>query len=205
MKKIIPILLALLLLAGCGAAPAADIASPTETEAPLITEAPEEIAQPEASGEVPKITESTPAPETAEEAETVTLDGISEYLRLTLPEGWSCEAEKESESRRALLLTAEDGFTVEAIWWESFGMCGTGVEFTELELPDGQRATLATETSGGRVWWTLILPHTAECFTLQLGATQEELDAHQAELDALIGSIERGALAEIPPQPLADK
>ena len=203
MKKIIPILLALLLLAGCGAAPAAGSVPPAETAAPETEASPSEA--PEASGEVPKITESTPAPETAEEAETVTLDGVSEYLRLTLPDGWSCEAEKESESRRALLLTAEDGFMVEAIWWESFGMCGTGVEFTELELPDGQTATLATETSGGRVWGTLILPHTAECFTLQLGAPQEVIDAHQAELDALIGSIERGVLAEIPPQPLVDK
>lgn len=203
MKKTIPILLALLLLAGCGAAPAAGSVPPAETAAPETEASPSE--EPEASGEILKITESTPAPEQAGEAESVTLDGVSEYLRLTLPEGWRCEAEKESEARRALLLTAPDGFTVEAIWWESFGMCGTGVEFTELELPDGQTATLATETSGGMVWWTLILPHTGECFTLQLGAPQEAIDAHQAELDALIGSIERGVLAEIPPQPLADK
>ena len=78
-------------------------------------------------------------------------------------------------------------------------MCGTGVDFREIELPNGMKATLATETSreenGEVVWWTLILPASPDQFTLHISAPQSLIDEHQAELDAMLGSLQIGVLA----------
>ena len=141
--------------------------------------------------------------------ETVTLDGVDSYLRLTLPNGWTWTKGRESAERKSLLLHAptDDNFIIELNWWASFGMCGTGVDFQEIALANGSTATLATEQSDGLVWWTLIPPASPDQFTLQISATQEMIDAHQADIDAMLDSLQIGVLAhpQTVRQPTADK
>ena len=199
MKKIIPVLLALLLLGACARAPQPE-AAPDPTEAPELTAAPAPTAD---SGKTEEEMDDM-------NKETVTLDGRDSYLRLTLPEGWDWTEGETVEDRSSLILTprTNDGFRVELVWWGSFGMCGTGVDFSEYTLPDGRTATLAVDKSGDQVWWTLILPDSPDQFTIQFGAPQSVIDAHQAEIDAMLESLQLGELSHIPPQPttpLVDK
>lgn len=199
MKKIIPVLLALLLLGACARAPQPETA-PDPTEAPELTEAPAPTAD---SGKTEEEMDDM-------NKETVTLDGRDSYLRLTLPEDWDWTEGETVEDRSSLILTprTNDGFRVELVWWASFGMCGTGVDFSEYTLPDGRTATLAVDKSGDQVWWTLILPDSPDQFTIQFGAPQSVIDAHQAEIDAMLESLQLGELSHIPPQPttpLVDK
>lgn len=199
MKKIIPLLLALLLLGACARAPQPETV-PDPTEAPELTAAPAPTAD---SGKTEEEMDDM-------NKETVTLDGRDSYLRLTLPEGWDWTEGETVEDRSSLILTprTNDGFRVELVWWASFGMCGTGVDFSEYTLPDGRTATLAVDKSGDQVWWTLILPDSPDQFTIQFGAPQSVIDAHQAEIDAMLESLQLGALSHIPPQPttpLVDK
>lgn len=199
MKKIIPVLLALLLLGACARAPQPETV-PDPTEAPELTEAPAPTAD---SGKTEEEMDDM-------NKETVTLDGLDSYLRLTLPEGWDWTEGDAHEDRSSLILTprTNDGFRVELVWWASFGMCGTGVDFSEYTLPDGRTATLAVDKSGDQVWWTLILPDSPDQFTIQFGAPQSVIDAHQAEIDAMLESLQLGELSHIPPQPttpLVDK
>ena len=143
--------------------------------------------------ETEKTTETAPVmSETA-----VTLDGLDSYLRLTLPEGWTWTEEEAMKGQRSLCLMApgDDGFQISMVWWESFGMCGTGVDFREIELPNGMKATLATEGPADMVWWTLILPAAPDQFTLQINAPQALIDAHRAEIDAILSGLQIGVLA----------
>ena len=199
MKKIIPVLLALLLLGACARAPQPETA-PDPTEAPELTAAPAPTAD---SGKTEEEMDDM-------NKETVTLDGRDSYLRLTLPEDWDWTEGETVEDRSSLILTprTNDGFRVELVWWGFFGMCGTGVDFSEYTLPDGRTATLAVDKSGDQVWWTLILPDSPDQFTIQFGAPQSVIDAHQAEIDAMLESLQLGELSHIPPQPttpLVDK
>lgn len=199
MKKIIPLLLALLLLGACARAPQPETV-PDPTEAPELTAAPAPTAD---SGKTEEEMDDM-------NKETVTLDGRDSYLRLTLPEGWDWTEGETVEDRSSLILTprTNDGFRVELVWWGFFGMCGTGVDFSEYTLPDGRTATLAVDKSGDQVWWTLILPDSPDQFTIQFGAPQSVIDAHQAEIDAMLESLQLGELSHIPPQPttpLVDK
>ena len=199
MKRIIPLLLALLMLSGCARAPQ-PAAAPDPTKAPELTEAP---APSEAGGTSEKEMDDV-------NHETVTLDGLDSYLRLTLPEGWDWTEGEAFEDRSSLILTprTNDGFHVDLVWWASFGMCGTGVEFSEYPLPDGRTATLAVDRSGDQVWWTLILPDSPDQFTIQFGAPQSVIDAHRGEIDQILESLYFGELSHIPPQPttpLVDK
>ena len=198
MRRIIPVLLALLLLTACGKTPEPSPAPLPELFADEVTTAPKE-AMPPADSE-----SATPAPVPAPAGETVTLDGLISYLRLTLPAGWTCAPGEDTGSSKELLLFAptNDGLQIKLSWWESFGMCGTGVTFEEIELPNGMTATLATEPSAdGFVLWTLILPQSPEQYTLHIYAPQSAIDAHQAEIDAMLASLTIGTLAELPPQP----
>ncbi len=194
MKRIIPLLLALLLLGACARAPQT-ASAPDPTKAPELTASP-----------APSDAESTSEKEMDDmNHETVTLDGRDSYLRLTLPENWSWTEGETVEDRSTLILTptTNDGFRVDLVWWASFGMCGTGVDFSEYTLPDGRTATLAVDKSGDQVWWTLILPDSPDQFTIQFGAPQSVIDAHQAEIDAMLESLQLGSLSHIPPQPTA--
>ena len=204
MKRILPLLLILLLLAACGTAPAEkDPALPPETEpgtaeepVPTPSEGPDEDELPimPADGSFAPV-DAVPATG----GETVTLDGTDSYLRVDLPAGWTWAQAAGAQDGTVYGLWPEDDpdFKVELHWWpDGFGMCGTGVEFREIELADGMHATLATEVNGGYLWWTLILPPSPDQFTLQFGAEREVCEAHQAELDEILDSIRIGVLAE---------
>ena len=200
MKRMLPLLLALLLLTACGTAPAA----PPPTEEPVI-----EDEAPAAPTEAPG-TDDTPAPVEEEEApaapvlsETfVTLDGISSYLRLTLPEGWTWEQAGGTVDGAVYALYPENDpdFKVELrLWSDGFGMCGTGVTFSEYTLPNGQKATLAYEISGGSISWTLIPPEAPDSFTIQFTADMAVYEAHQAELELMLSTLDQGILAGLDP------
>lgn len=204
MKKLIPILLILLLLSACGAPGKAGQPAdtlPPATEEP-VTEAP---AAPEQTEEETEMPIATPIPLGA----IVTLDGLDSYLRLTLPEGWTWVDEGAAYGLHSILLIppTDDGFEIRAVYWDTFGMCGTGVSFEKITLASGTEATLATERTKDMVWWTLILPPNPDQFTLQFNAPQDTLDTHQAEIDAILASLQTGVLAHtttITP-PVADK
>ncbi len=194
MKRTIPLLLALLLLAGCGVQPPApaESADPArDTPAPAATPAtdpiPDETEQPSAAAE-PVLSETE-----------IKLDGTDSYLRLKLPEGWTWTEGEESAERRSVILQAptDDGFRIELAWWNFFGMCGTGVDFREVELPGGRKGTLATESGEDAVWWTLILSESPDWFTMQISAPQALIDAHRAEIDLMTANLQIGALSHL--------
>ena len=206
MKRSLPLLLALvLLLCACGTA-----AEPAQTAAPIPTEA-LPAAHPQAEegldeNELPIMPEqpapATPVPAEKDPAalsdETVTLDGTDSYLRVTLPQGWTWEQAAGVQSATVYGLWPEDDmdFRVELRFWpERFGMCGTGVSFEEYPLPNGRKATLATEQIGEDLCWTLILPESPDSFTIQFVAPQALYESHRAELELLLGSIQQGVLA----------
>ena len=179
MKRLFPLLLTLTLLCACGAPPVA------ENKLPPATEAPPPTAKPA-------------APEGAE----VTLDGLSSYLRVTLPEGWTWEEREATADGRVLVLRPETDadFPVELHWWAStFAMCGTGVSFSDYLLPDGRSATLAVEDGSDCRFWTLILPEAPDSFTVQIVAEPAAFDAHAAELESLLLSLRTGVLAQLTP------
>ena len=207
MKKLLPLLLILLLLlSACGA--------PAEQPDPAPTEAPEsEPGTPEApepttlegmdEDELPIFPAEGSASPGEEDApalgeETVTLDGTDSYLRLTLPEGWTWAQAAGAVEGTVYGLWPEDDpdFKVELHWWpERFAMCGTGVTFQDYTLPNGQKATLAYERIGEDFCWTLILPESPDSFTIQFNAPYALYEAHRAELELLLGSIQQGVLA----------
>ncbi len=189
MKKIIPVLLALLLLSGC----VRSAEPPSAPEQSKETEAIHETAAPEKE-------------ETDMIGEKVTLDGIDSYLRLTLPEGWTVVEDYLQSGQKCLLLVppTNDAFQIRVVCWDTFGMCGTGVTLEEKTLPNGLTVTVATEeSSDGFVWNTVILPPSTEQFTLQFYAQPTVIEDHQAEIDAILDSLHIGELAHIPPQPTA--
>lgn len=208
MKKLIPLLLILsLLLAACGgvtpqaqsepqsgkteAAPASSTPSPLPTEAQ-----PQEFELPVLGSEsLPPVGE-LPALGT----EIVTLDGISSYLRLTLPEGWTWEqaAGTQEGTVYGLYPEKDPAFKVELHYWpQRFGMCGTGVSFEDFSLPDGKTATLATEQMGEELMWTLILPESPDSFTIQFVAPNTLYESHRAELELLLSTLQQGVKAEL--------
>ena len=208
MKKLIPLLLILsLLLAACGsvvppaqsepqaekteAAPASSTPSPSPTEAQ-----PQEFELPVLGSEsLPPVGE-LPALGT----EIVTLDGISSYLRLTLPEGWIWEqaAGTQEGTVYGLYPEKDPAFKVELHYWpQRFGMCGTGVSFEDFSLPDGKTATLATEQMGEELMWTLILPESPDSFTIQFVAPNTLYESHRAELELLLSTLQQGVKAEL--------
>ena len=208
MKKLIPLLLILsLLLAACGsvvppaqsepqaekteAAPASSTPSPSPTEAQ-----PQEFELPVLGSEsLPPVGE-LPTLGT----EIVTLDGISSYLRLTLPEGWTWEqaAGTQEGTVYGLYPEKEPAFKVELHYWpQRFGMCGTGVSFEDFSLPDGKTATLATEQMGEELMWTLILPESPDSFTIQFVAPNTLYESHRAELELLLSTLQQGVKAEL--------
>ena len=207
MKKLIPLLLILsLLLAACGSVvpPAQSEPQPTKTEsAPASpSPSPKEEAQPQ-EFELPVLgSESLPpvGELPALGTEIVTLDGISSYLRLTLPEGWTWEqaAGTQEGTVYGLYPEKDPAFKVELHYWpQRFGMCGTGVSFEDFSLPDGKTATLATEQMGEELMWTLILPESPDSFTIQFVAPNTLYESHRAELELLLSTLQQGVKAEL--------
>ena len=207
MKKLIPFLLILsLLLAACGGAalPAPSQPEPAKTESAPASPSPSPAEEtPSQEFELPLIGDEplTPAGELPVlSEETVTLDGIASYLRLTLPEGWTWEqAGGTPEGTVYGLYPKKDpAFKVELHYWpQRFGMCGTGVTFEDFSLPDGKTATLATEQIGEELMWTLILPESPDSFTIQFVAPAALYESHQAELELLLSTLQQGVKAQL--------
>ena len=207
MKKLIPFLLILsLLLAACGGAaqPAPSQPEPAKTESAPASPSPSPAEEtPSLEFELPLIGDGplTPAGELPVlSEETVTLDGIASYLRVTLPEGWTWEQAGGTQEGTvyALYPESDPAFKVELHYWpQRFGMCGTGVTIEEYPLPDGKRATLATEQIGEDLTWTLILPESPDSFTIQFVAPKALYEAHQAELELLLSTLQQGVKAQL--------
>jgi len=210
MKRILPLLLVLLLLAACGAPadrealppPESGSAAPAESPAAAAMTEPDEDELPiQIEGDEPVPAEEPGTIQTPALSDTqVTLDGLSSFLRVTLPQGWTWEQAAGTADGTAYGLRPEHDpdFTVELHWWpQRFGMCGTGVTFTDYMLPDGSTATLATEEVGGHLSWTLILPEAPDSFTVQFTAETALYEAHRAELELLLGTIRQGVLANL--------
>jgi hypothetical protein len=205
MKRILPLLLILvLLLAACGAE--AETEASPDPEPLLPPEdapgAPDDHSAPKDGpdeDELPILTGDGEVDLPATSEETVTLDGLSSYLRVTLPEGWTWAQAGGTPEGTVYGLWPEDDpdFKVELHWWpeNSFGMCGTGVTFQDYALPNGETATLATETNSGWLSWTLILPQSPDCFTIQFSVETAVYEAHRAELELLLGTVQHGVLA----------
>ena len=207
MKKLLPLLLILLLLlSACGApaeqpdpapteAPESEPGAPEEPE-PTTLEGMDEDELPTFPAEGSASPEKEDAPALSEE--TVTLDGTDSYLRLTLPEGWTwAQAGGAVEGTVSGLWPEDDpDFKVELHWWpERFAMCGTGVTFQDYTLPNGQKATLATEQIGEDFTWILTLPESPDSFTIQFNAPYALYEAHRAELEQMLSTIQQGVLA----------
>ena len=207
MKKLIPFLLILsLLLAACGGAaqPAPSQPEPAKTESAPASPSPSPAEEtPSLEFELPLIGDGplTPAGELPVlSEETVTLDGIASYLRVTLPEGWTWEQAGGTQEGTvyALYPESDPAFKVELHYWpQRFGMCGTGVTFEDFSLPDGKTATLATEQIGEELMWTLILPESPDSFTIQFVASNALYEAHRAERELLLSTLQQGVKAQL--------
>ena len=207
MKKLLPLLLILLLLlSACGApaeqpdpapeeTPESEPGTPEEPE-PTTLEGMDEDELPIFPAEGSASPEKEDAPALGEE--TVTLDGTDSYLRVTLPQGWTWAQAAGTQEGTVYGLWPEDDpdFKVELHWWpERFAMCGTGVTFQDYTLPDGQKASLAYERIGEDFTWILILPESPDSFTVQFTAPYALYEAHRAELEQLLGTLQQGVLA----------
>lgn len=220
MKRLLPVLLALLvLLTACGkASPEAQAPSPSpdgQDPVPGEEAAPDDGTDP-ASGdgldenELPILIAGDPAP--ADETQTppalsdtaVTLDGISSYLRLRLAEGWTWEQGEGPKEIELIVLRPSDDpdFVVEMrLWNDGFAMCGTDVTIQDYTLPDGRTATLAYEIINEIMRWTLILPESPDAFTIQFCQPYDRYEAHRAELELMLGTIQQGVRAELDAAP----
>ncbi len=207
MKKLIPFLLIFsLLLTACGgvAPPVQSEAQPAKAESTPASPSPSPAEEtPAQEFELPVLGDEplTPVGELPVLGkEAVTLDGVSSYLRLTLPEGWTWEQAGGSQEGTvyALYPETDPAFKVELHYWpQRFGMCGTGVTFTDYLLPDGKTANLATEQIGEELMWTLILPESPDSFTIQFVAPNALYEAHLAELELLLSTLQQGVRAEL--------
>ena len=216
MKRLLPLLLILILLLSACGAPQTDEGGqalpPTEeTPAP---ETPVPAKEGPDEDELPILTDDgliTPydgVPTIG--GETVTLDGISSYLRVDLPEGWTwAQAGGTPEGTvYGLWPETDPDFKVELHYWpEKFAMCGTGVTFQDYTLPNGEKATLAYERIDEEISWVLILPEAPDSFTIQFAVPYSLYESHRAELELLLGTIRQGVLAHpdvVTPETSAD-
>ena len=205
MKKLIPLLLIpVLLLCACGGvtAPAQSEPQPTKAESAPASPSPSPAEEtPSLEFELPLIGDGplTPAGELpALGEETVTLDGVSSYLRVTLPEGWTWAqaAGTVDGTVYGLWPETDPAFKLELHCWpDRFAMCGTGVTFQDYTLPSGEKATLAYERIGEEFTWILILPEAPDSFTIQFAGPYSLYETHRQELELLLSTLQQGILA----------
>ena len=128
--------LSLALLAGCGeSSPGADGPDPCGTSEDIRNAAALEAASPFGDGWQTKGT-------------------LAEYengyisLKLTLPEGWDWQEDPAEDGTEGILFwdgeKPDQRFRLSA-WPDGFGMCGTGVDFSEVTLASGAKLTEARE------------------------------------------------------------
>ena len=157
MKKIaiLAAFLSLALLAGCGqGSPGADGPDPCGTSEDIRNAALLEAA--------------SPFGEDWQEKGT-----LAEYengyisMKLTLPEGWDWQEDPAEDGTEGILFwdgeKPDQRFRLSA-WPGGFGMCGTGVDFSEVTLPSGARLTEARE---GDRWLILIFDGVPGSYTVQ--------------------------------------
>ena len=88
-------------------------------------------------------------------------------MRLTLPEGWDWQTDPAEDGTEGILFwdgeKPDQRFRLSA-WPGGFGMCGTGVDFSEVTLPSGARLTEARE---GDRWLLLIFDGVPGSYTVQ--------------------------------------
>ena len=147
--------LSLALLAGCGeSSPGADGPDPCGTSEDIRNAAALEAASPFGDGWQAKGT-------------------LAEYengyisLKLTLPEGWDWQEDPAEDGTEGILFwdgeKPDQRFRLSA-WPDVFGMCGTGVDFSEVTLASGAQLTEARE---GDRWIVLIFDGVPGSYTVR--------------------------------------
>ena len=147
--------LSLALLAGCGeSSPGADGPDPCGTSEDIRNAAALEAASPFGDGWQAKGT-------------------LAEYengyisLKLTLPEGWDWQEDPAEDGTEGILFwdgeKPDQRFRLSA-WPDVFGMCGTGVDFSEVTLASGAKLTEARE---GDRWIVLIFDGVPGSYTVR--------------------------------------
>ena len=88
-------------------------------------------------------------------------------MKLTLPEGWDWQEDPAEDGTEGILFwdgeKPDQRFRLSA-WPEGFGMCGTGVDFSEVTLASGAKLTEARE---GDRWLILIFDGVPGSYTVQ--------------------------------------
>ena len=128
--------LSLALLAGCGeSSPGADGPDPCGTSEDIRNAAALEAASP--------FGDDWQANGTLAEYENGYIS-----MRLTLPEGWDWQEDPAEDGTEGILFwdgeKPDQRFRLSA-WPDGFGMCGTGVDFSEVTLASGAKLTEARE------------------------------------------------------------
>ena len=128
--------LSLALLAGCGeSSPGADGPDPCGTSEDIRNAAALEAASP--------FGDDWQAKGTLAEYENGYIS-----MRLTLPEGWDWQTDPAEDGTEGILFwdgeKPDQRFRLSA-WPDGFGMCGTGVDFSEVTLASGAQLTEARE------------------------------------------------------------
>ena len=177
----IPMLCALLALAGCA------LAEPAATESP----APEEtFAAAARITPMPPEIPTDPGPSLY----SCTADGME--LIFLPPEGWTVQdlpAEADAASAGAELWREEAPEERVTLWCtqEPVGICGTGVTFDQIVLADGRVIGTATEQIGEETWffWHYTDPEQLHVY-LQGSLAQASDEEKKPELLALMESVE---------------
>lgn len=88
-------------------------------------------------------------------------------LKLTLPEGWDWQTDPAEDGTEGILFwdgeKPDQRFRLSA-WPDGFGMCGTGVDFSEVTLASGAKLTEARE---GDRWIVLIFDGVPGSYTVR--------------------------------------
>ena len=88
-------------------------------------------------------------------------------LKLTLPEGWDWQEDPAEDGTEGILFwdgeKPDQRFRLSA-WPDGFGMCGTGVDFSEVTLASGAKLTEARE---GDRWIVLIFDGVPGSYTVR--------------------------------------
>lgn len=157
MKKIaiLAAFLSLALLAGCGqGSPGADGPDPCGTSEDIRNAALLEAASP--FGE-----------DWQEKGTLVEYENGYISMKLTLPEGWDWQEDSAEDGTEGILFwdgeKPDQRFRLSA-WPGGFGMCGTGVDFSEVTLASGAKLTEARE---GDRWLILIFDGVPGSYTVQ--------------------------------------
>ena len=147
--------LSLALLAGCGeSSPGADGPDPCGTSEDIRNAAALEAASP--------FGDDWQAKGTLAEYENGFIS-----MRLTLPEGWDWQEDPAEDGTEGILFwdgeKPDQRFRLSA-WPDGFGMCGTGVDFSEVTLASGAQLTEARE---GDRWIVLIFDGVPGSYTVR--------------------------------------